>query len=70
MASDFLCDGVKFRWREGLIRSAQRSSADNSFGVCSEPRYGIGGTLLMDIIVRTSEAVVLELVGNPDQYHS
>src|SRR5438270_6789106 len=33
-ASDFLCCGVNFRWREGNIRSAHRSSADNSF--CSE----------------------------------
>src|ERR1700730_17491897 len=50
MAKDFLCDGVNFRWREGFIRSAQRSSADNSFGdegasfdVCGESSGGICG---------------------------
>src|SRR6516165_6374422 len=32
IASDRLCDGVKFRWREGFISSAQRASADNSSG--------------------------------------
>ena len=31
-ASDFRCEGVNFRWREGFIRSAHRSSADNSSG--------------------------------------
>ena len=29
-ASSFLCDGVKFRWREGFVRSASHSSAHNS----------------------------------------
>ena len=26
----FLCDGVKFRWRDGFVRSASHSSAHNS----------------------------------------
>jgi hypothetical protein len=50
MAKDFLCEGVKLRWREGFTRSAPRSSADNvlgdersSFDVVSESTGGIGG---------------------------
>ena len=48
-ASRCLCEGVKFRWREGLVISAHHSSADNSlcnegsaFDICGESSCGIG----------------------------